>query len=79
MLLKHDGERSRPQGFHEKVGHFGYVRSHFIDLIHATNMHNERIEVRAVFRFEDVDDSVGVERVGGKAVDRFRGNGYELA
>jgi hypothetical protein len=35
--------------------------------------------VRTVFRFEDVNYSVGIERIGRQAVDRFGWYGYELA
>ena len=50
-----------------------------LGLLDASYMDDQGVEVRSVLGFEDVQYSIGIQRICGKTVDRFRWNSNEFS
>ena len=75
-LFHDDSQRSRPEGFGEGIRRVRYFADEreTVDVLKRRDMYNKRIIHRSALSREDIRDRRSVERVGGKTVDRLRGN-----
>src|SRR5260370_42681407 len=67
-------ERPRPEMFRQFQDQLSIWRGkvgNLFEPIAVRQMDDQRIETRAFFGFEDLDDRVGLERVSGEAVNCF--------
>ena len=75
---QHDRERTGPEGLGQRMGRLRHgvaVARHRRGIVHHQR---QRLDARPAFDFIDLRDSLGVEAVSGKAVDRLRRDSDEL-
>jgi hypothetical protein len=70
---KEQGQRARPEGFHQLFGDWRNVGDDLGQHGAVGDVDDQRIPVRALFRHEDLLDCLGRERACAQAVDGFRG------
>ena len=58
--------------------HARHLGDDAVQHLHAADMHNERVILRAALRFKNFLDGLAVAGVGGNAVDRLRRQGDQL-
>ena len=71
-------QRAGPEGGSQLFGTLGHLGDDAVQHLHAADMHNERVILRAALRFKNFLDGLAVAGVGGNAVDRLRRQGDQL-
>ena len=79
LLFQNQGQRARPESFHQFPGKGRNLLRPAVDRVMATNMNNQRMVGRAAFGRKYFGDSRRIGGIRPQAIDRFSREGNQLA
>ena len=73
-----DGQRAGAERGHQQLGTLGHLADKAGQHLWAGDMDDQGVVLRAALGHKDLCDCRAVARIGGNAVDRLGGQGYQL-